>query len=402
MNMLRTALLIARRDYRERIRGRTFLVATALLVVLSVGGVIAADKGKGWFGAGTETHTIGVVNPPSDLPQALQRAGNAFDMHINTRDYPGADAANAALGDGQVDAVLVGTDQLRFKDAADTKLSSAVSQAVAALKVTQQLRAAGLAPAVIGQVLSPQPLEVISNVERGAKNDNVGAAFITAIVLFGALMTYNQWILGGVVEEKATRIVEVLLAVVRPWELLTGKLLGVLGVALTQMAIVAVAFVLALGAVGGVSIPQVSADNLVAAVVWFVLGLGFYSVAFAAVGATVSRQEDAATAAAPLTMMLMAAYFISLFLVTSSPGGLAAQVLTFVPPAAPMIVPVRYSLGAISPTGFVASIVVMAVATAVVSWLGGRLYTGAVLQTGPRLGLGDALRTIRRRRVETT
>jgi len=401
MNMLRIAFLIAKRDYRERIRGRTFLFATALLVVLSAGGVIAADKGKGLFG-GTETHTIGVINSPTELAPALQQAGEAFDMHIKTREFTAASAANAALDDGKVDAVLAGTDQLRFKGKEDTDLSNAVSQAVAAVKVAQQLRSAGLSPDAIGRVLSPQPLEVIHNVENGAKDDNVGAAFITAIVLFGALMTYNQWILGGVVEEKASRIVEVLLAVVRPWELLTGKLLGVLGVALTQMAIVAAAFLLTLAAVGGVSIPQVSADSLAVAVAWFVLGLAFYSVAFAAVGATVSRQEDAATAAAPLTMILMAAYFISLFLVTASPGGLAAQILTFVPPAAPMIVPVRYSLGAISPEGFAACVAVMVVAIAAVSWLGGRLYTGAVLQTGPRLGLGDALRTIRRRGAETT
>ena len=147
MNMLRTALLIARRDYRERVRGRTFLLATILVVVLSAGGVIAADKGKGWFG-GTETHTIGVINPPDELAPALQRAGDAFDMHIKTREFADDAAANAALDDGKVDAVLAGTEQLRFKDSENTDLSNAVSQAVATVKVSEQLRSAGLSPSV--------------------------------------------------------------------------------------------------------------------------------------------------------------------------------------------------------------------------------------------------------------
>jgi ABC-2 type transport system permease protein len=88
---------------------------------------------------------------------------------------------------------------------------------------------------------------------------------------------------------------------------------------------------------------------------------------------------------------------VSLFLVTANASGLAAQVLTFVPPASPMIVPVRYSLGAISGIGLAASIIEMVFAIAAVSWLGGRLYTGAVLHTGPRLSLGDTWRTIRGR-----
>lgn len=398
MNPLRTTFLIARRDYRERIRGRTFRLATLLLLLLAVGGVIAADVGDGLFG-GTPTYTVGVVGPPPGLEQALDRAGDAFDLHIRTQSFTGNAAADTALDAGKVDAVLAGTGQLRFKDHKDNDLASAVGQAAASVQLTRQLQSAGLSDAEIGSILTPQPLQVTFTDSGGSKDDNTGAAFITAIVLFGALMTYNQWILSGVVEEKSTRIVEVLLAVARPWELLTGKLTGVLAVALTQMALVAAAFLASLAVIGGVSIPQVSAGSIVMAVAWFVLGLGFYSVAFAAVGATVSRQEDAATAAAPLTMMLMAAYFISLFLVTSDAGGLAAQVLTFVPPAAPMIVPVRAALGAISTPALVLSIVEMAAAIVVVSWLGGRLYTGAVLRTGPRLGLGDTWRTIRRRRA---
>jgi ABC-2 type transport system permease protein len=396
MNPLQSVYLIARRDFHERVRSRTFRLATLLLVVLAIGGVIAADVGHSLFG-GTATNTVGVVNPPPGLDTAIAHAGDAFDLRIKTRVFSSDEAADTALNAGEVDAVLAGTAQLRFKTTRDTKLASAVGQAAAAVRARQQLQNAGLSDAQIASLLSPQPLQVTFTDPGGEQSANAGAAFVTAIVLFGALMTYNQWILSGVVEEKSTRIVEVLLSVVRPWELLTGKLMGVLAVAVTQMIIVGVAFLLALAAIGGVSLPQVSPGGLTVALAWFVLGLGFYSVAFAAVGATVSRQEDASAAAAPLTMILMAAYFVSLFLVTANASGLAAQVLTFVPPASPMIVPVRYSLGAISGIGLAASIIEMVFAIAAVSWLGGRLYTGAVLHTGPRLSLGDTWRTIRGR-----
>lgn len=398
MNLSRAIWLIAERDFRERVRSRTFILATALLVVLAVGGVVAANLGKGFFD-GTKTRTVALVDPPEGMATTLNAMGAAFGMTIKTPNYADAPGATAALNAGTVDAVVVGVSAARFRDNADSDLESIVSQAARVTGMAQQLGDAGLPPETVQGILSPPPIAVSYTDPDGNGEKNAGAAFVMAIVLFGALMTYNQWILMGVIEEKSTRIVEVLLAVVPPWQLLTGKLLGVLSVAVAQMAVVGAAFLAALAVAGGVSLPQVSAGGVIVAVIWFVLGLLFYSVAFAAVGATVSRQEDASAAAAPLTMMLMAAYFVSIFLSTSASGSVAAQILSFVPPAAPLIVPVSYALGTVSVLRLALTIAVMCLAIVGVSWLGGRLYAGAVLQTGPRLGIRDTLRTIRRASV---
>jgi ABC-2 type transport system permease protein len=126
---------------------------------------------------------------------------------------------------------------------------------------------------------------------------------------------------------------------------------------------------------------------------WFVLGYAFYSTGLGVLGALASRMEEASNAASPVSLLATAAYLFSLFVAVPDPGGVAARIATFIPPVSPMIVPLRAALGAIEPWEVIGAIVVMLAAIWILFVIGGRVYSGAVLQSGGRVRLRDAWRS---------
>ena len=193
-------------------------------------------------------------------------------------------------------------------------------------------------------------------------------------------------------EEKQSRVVEVVLSTIEARDLLIGKVLGIGLLGLLQL-VVMVAVGLGAGVAGGrFSLPPTTASAVVMLFVWFVLGYAFYSTALGVLGALASRMEEASNASSPITFVAMAAYFFSLLVALNDPAGVAARIATFVPPVAPMVVPLRAALGAIEPWEMVAAPVVMCAAIWALFVVGGRVYSGAVLQTGARMKLRDAWR----------
>ena len=125
---------------------------------------------------------------------------------------------------------------------------------------------------------------------------------------------------------------------------------------------------------------------------WFILGFAFYSTAMGFLGSLASRMEEASNASMPVTLTATTAYILSLVVVTGDPDGLLARVMTFFPPAAPMVVPLRTALGAIEPWEIVLSMAIMLATIWFLFVVGARVYSGAVLQTGGRMKLRDAWR----------
>ncbi len=179
-------------------------------------------------------------------------------------------------------------------------------------------------------------------------------ANVGVILLFIAIFTFGTWVLTGVVEEKQSRVVEVVLSTIEARDLLIGKVLGIGLLGLLQL-VVMVAVGLGAGVAGGrFSLPPTTASAVVMLFVWFILGYAFYSTALGVLGALASRMEEASNASSPITFVAMAAYFFSLLVALNDPAGVAARIATFVPPVAPMVVPLRAALGAIEPWEIVA------------------------------------------------
>src|SRR5690606_12002724 len=155
---------------------------------------------------------------------------------------------------------------------------------------------------------------------------------------------FGTWVLTGVVEERASGVVEVLLGTIRPSSLLTGKVLGILLLAVFQLLAAGVAMLVAL-IVTGFELPAAGIEVAVVGVASFVLGLLLYSFAYAAVGATSSRQADSSSAAAPITFALLVPYMIALFVVPGDPDGPLSVLLSLLPVTAPLVMPSRVALG---------------------------------------------------------
>ena len=214
---------------------------------------------------------------------------------------------------------------------------------------------------------------------------------IGLMALLLVLVLNGQTVAQGVTEEKSSRVVELLLTTVSPRRLLAGKVLGIGLLGLGEVLLAGGAALLAGDLAGGAGLPSSAPKAVALVVLWFVLGYAFYSVAFAAAGALVSRQEDLQTAMLPINGLLIGAFYLALIASNTNPNGTLTEIAAFVPPLAPMVVPARMVLGDMNALGLVATVAVDVIATAGLIVLAGRIYERAILQIGAPIKLRRVL-----------
>ena len=232
------------------------------------------------------------------------------------------------------------------------------------VRAGEALSRAGLDEQEAAAALSPPPLALRTEEPvNESREKRSGLAFFAALLLYGQLIGLGFLVASGVVEEKASRVVEVLLATMRPRQLLAGKVIGLGVLGLIQLLLIAV-LGLAIAAAAGAL--EVDGDVVVAAALalgWFVVGYVFYAAAFACAGALVARQEELQSVTTPLTLILMVSFFLS-FAVLQDPDGTLATVSSFLPPAAPITMPARIALGE-APAAQIAAAFVVTLAAAI-------------------------------------
>jgi ABC-2 type transport system permease protein len=323
---------------------------------------------------------------------ALEAQAEALDVDLELTVYDDAAEAEAAIEDEKVDGALVVSGEeaeLLVQQAAGGELQAVVQGAVAQLAVADQLEEVGLpgldVPEVAVTALDP---------DEDADGQRVVVAIIGIAVLYSLLILFGQFVAQGVVEEKSSRVVELLLATMKPWQLLAGKIcgLGVLG--LGQIVVIAVVGVGGALAFDLVDIPGDLVGTAISVVLWFVLGYAFYAAIFAVAASLVSRQEDLGTVLTPTTLVLVGAFIVGIQ-AASDPGGTLAAVTSYVPGLSPLVMPVRQAAGDVAVWQVGLSVVLMLVAIALVVRLGGRVYAGALLRTGGKTKIREALKAER-------
>ena len=388
--------LVARRELVEQIRGRSFLISTAITLVILIAIIVVPRL----FGVGRpETFDVGVVGGTSArVGQALAAQAGAAGVKVRLRQPADLAAAETAVRDGKLDLAIVDGRELLVKADVNEQLSLLAQSASRTLRAQERLAAAGLDQAEIQSTLVPSPLPVrslepVDQTERSKR----AIATVSIFLLYGQLIGYCFAVAMGVVEEKATRVVEVLLAAVRPLQLLAGKVVGLGLVGLIQLtAIGAVGLTVAI-AVDAISLPAGALGTIGWVLVWFLLGYAFYSSLFAVAGAIVSRQEELQNTAAPLNLLMVGSFLVAFMGAGSNPGSTLATVSSFLPPVAPLVMPVRIAAGEVAAWQVAASLGTMLVSILAVVLLASRLYEGAVLRTGARVKLRDAWAGARRR-----
>ena len=390
----RRVRLVARREAVERARSKAFKISTVVLLVMGpmmvvlsqiVPGLIEDDPAQIAF----------VGNNPAEISSALAQTAAAIDLEYELRDVDTADKAEEMLDEGEIDAVLVDGERLIFQSEAISEIVFALNEAVRAANLPAQIEALGLTLEDVAPLISPMDLDVrlLDPPEEDEALHPV-VALLVIVAMFGAIVLYGQWVLLGVIEEKTSRVAEVLFGAVRPTELMIGKVVGNLFLAMAQMGMGAVSGVIALALIGSsVDVPNLAFSGVAVALVAAVMGVVLYAFAYAAAGATVSRPEDATSAAMPIMVVLMVGYVGSAFVVISDPDSAIAVALSLAPPWAPIAMPARVALG--SPAWWEVAIAFGLLAVTIVGMarLAGRIYTGAILQTGPRIGLLRAFRS---------
>jgi ABC-2 type transport system permease protein len=232
----------------------------------------------------------------------------------------------------------------------------------------------------------------VHTLKAGSKPTANGTSLFGVILLFVMLSQYDTWILIGVMQEKSSRVVEVLLATVRPIQLLGGKVLGIGLVALGQATVI-VGFALILAAAVGSDLLHGSAPLvLVCQFLWLVLGYAFYCWVYAAGGSTAERQDQVQTLAFPLSIPILVGYIFSLTVAGSGNADLLYKILAYLPPTAPFCMPVLVSLHLVTWWEFVGSVLITLAATVGMAVFAARIYGRAVLRTGGRVRIRDLLR----------
>ena len=214
---------------------------------------------------------------------------------------------------------------------------------------------------------------------------------IGLVLLFFMLTQYNTWILIGVMQEKSSRVVEVLLATVRPIQLLGGKVLGIGLVALGQATLI-VGFALIVAAAVGSDLLHGTAPLVLACeLLWLVLGYAFYCWVYAAAGSTAERQDQVQTLALPLSIPILLGYIFSITVASSGHPDLFFKILAYLPPTAPFCMPVLVGLSQVTWWEFVASVLITIAGTVGHGDLRRPHLRRAVLRTGARVSVRELL-----------
>ena len=253
-----------------------------------------------------------------------------------------------------------------------------------------QLTAAGLDADQVAAALGVEPLPV-TTVQSDQDAARQVLATIIVVFFFAQLITFCTWVGTGVVEEKTSRVVEVLLGAVRPLQLLAGKVLGIGAIAVGQAVSVGVIALVAADLAGSLDVPPSLYGTVALGFVWFVLGFAFFATLAAALASLVSHQEEVGGALTPVTVLLFIAYGASFF-AAGSPDSTVAKLASFVPPFSALAMPGRTASTGVAAWQVVVAMVLMIAATLAVLLLGARLYRASILHTGRKLSLAAAWR----------
>lgn len=383
--------LVAGREITTRLRSKAYRVSTAVMIVL----LIALTVVLKLIGGTGPDATVGVTAPNAALAVPLQVSAKALGQNVETRQVTESQGTDA-VRDGSLDALLtVDGTQLRVvvKKELDRNLANALNVLANRLALDQQITALGGDPARVNAAVASAHVEV-QPLEQPQRYDSqqLVLGIIAGVLIYLSLMINGQSVAQGVVEEKTSRVVELLLATIRPWQLMAGKVLGIGTVGLVQILAIAVAGVISALATGVLTISiSAAAGTVVWLIVWYLAGFLMYSIVFAGLGALVSRQEDVGGAVTPALMFVVAGYVVGISILPSNPGSGLVEILSVVPVFAPTLMPMRLAMGGVPAWEAVLSLGLVLVLIPVLVWLSGRIYRNAVLRTGAKVKLREAL-----------
>jgi len=417
---VRKVWAVIRREFVERVRSKWFWIS-ALLGPVFFGGMIVVPVLLAGAGG---TRRIAVVDGTTGAfgarVVAELRHGKIFRA---TRVPAGAgvvDSVTQLVGAKQLDGFLIVTDAVVETGTAEYRASNVSSfrdvaelqDVLARLAVAARLERQGVDPTLVGRAQLRISLETkkISGSKTTGESaaQSFALAYVMGVVLFLVITIYGVNVMSSVVEEKTTRIVEVLVSSLRPFQLMIGKVLGVGAVSLFQFVLWGLGAKLLLSqrrallaGLGGVDearqvfqMPHLSAATLGVFLSYFLGGFFLYSAMYAAVGAMSSNEQEARQAQQPVMFLLLIAY-VSMFGLTNNPESTYAVTLSLIPFTAPIAMPVRWAASTVPVDELAGSLGLLLTGIVAVTWVAARIYRVGILMTGKRPSLKELVRWVR-------
>jgi ABC-2 type transport system permease protein len=429
---------VMRREFLERVRTKAFVIGTLLgplffiaiavvpALLLSGGAseqrVAVIDAASPGFGERVVAALAAARTGSGDrakakyLPVRIEAAGRAADILDSLVPLTGVAEEVAPEGfDGilLINEASLTTGQVTYYGANVGSMDDMQSlrAALTPLVITERLSRAGVDPAIALGATTPVGLET-RKVSQGKLTGESGeATFVLAyamgIILYMALLLYGSQVMTSIVEEKSNRIVEVLVSSLTPFQMMLGKVVGVGLVALTQIGIWASAayylsknsatvlgwFGVQPATAGGFTLPAMDPMLLVVFLSFFILGFLLFSSAYAAVGSMCSSVQDTQQAQLPVLMFIMVGFF-STFALLRDPSSAFATAAGFIPPLAPFVIPVRYSLSPIPLPELLAAGATTVIGMLAIVWVAARIYRVGILMYGKRASFKDLARWV--------
>ncbi len=391
MNRLTQTMMLAKREFVTRAKSKVFLVSLGViaLVIIAIGPVVSL------FADDPEPIRVGIVGTePAGIEEGLAARAALSEQEVEITRFDSLAAAEADLEEGAVDALLVDGTSIVFNEEESLVVVQVITDSVNSRARIALMENLGLTAAEMQQLNEPEQVVVRTLVvaDPEARPRRV-AAFAGVLVLFVTIITFGQFVAMGTVEEKQNRVVEILLSRVKASQILVGKVLGIGALGLVQLLVMAAAALVAFNIIDieGISLGSIGAEIVAGVFFWFLLGYTLYAFLYAALGATVSRQEDLQG-----VMVLPAIFFLPAFFIAQLAVGdpdLFVRFGSFFPPWTPMIMPIRTALGSAQPWEVALSIALVVAGVVLLVWVGSRVFTGALLRTGGTVKLRDAWRS---------
>jgi len=421
---MRKIWVVIGREFIERVRNKWFVISTllgpVLMAVLILMPILMATRGQdrtvvvldvsvGEFG----TRVTEMLNGPAPIRASHVVVDLADLEHV-------ADSLALAVGNKMLDGLLIisdetvqdGTVEYRGSNVSSQIDMSVLRRIVREAVLIVRLGQVGVDPDLVAQATIPLRMQTVT-IRRGQVTEQSGeAAFFVAyfvwFLLYMAIVLYGVQVMGAVVEEKTSRVVEVLVSSLKPFQLLAGKVVGVGAVGLLQLGIwTGVGWLLVsqrdriMGLFGfgeastsGFSLPDIPLSLVIILLLYFVLGYFLYAAMFAAVGAMSNSEAEARQAQAPVVMVLVIPAMLSM-IALNSPDGTLAKTLTLVPFSSPIATPVRWAATGVPLAELGASILILMISVVGVTWVAGRIYRVGILMHGKRPKLVELWRWVR-------
>ncbi|MBH0118844.1 ABC transporter permease [Rhodococcus sp. CX] len=383
--------LVARREFVTQVRKKSFVVSNAIVLVAIVVGIVAMSI---FGGSDDDRPTVGVVAAPQ-LSAALGAIGDATGMPLEISEVPDGDTGRAQVSAGELDVVLIPREPAGVtavtESNIDAGLKTVLDAAVAQDAQSAALTERGVDPAEIADATARSTVVVEAidppDPEQGQR---VVLSIVAVVLLYMQILMFGMYVAMGVVEEKSSRVVELLLSTLRPLQLLWGKIIGIGAVGLLQLAAYGVVGVGAALATDTLTITGTALGVFASTLGWFVLGFAFFAVLYAAAGSMVSRQEDVNSTSGPLMMIILAMFFAA-FSSVDDPDATWSTVLSWIPPFSAILMPLRIAAGVASPFQIVGTIVLMIVVTALLAVVAAKIYQRSILRIGRTVTWKEAL-----------